>query len=70
MFYLAIIQNDETQALYRYPDYDTALAKFHSELAYRAAGRRKTVCTILNSLGELVKTEYWELENADGESQD
>lgn len=60
MFYLAIIQNDTTQALYRYDTYDQALATFHSELAYRGDARMKTVCVILNSIGELIKRDYWE----------
>ena len=59
MFYLLIMQNDSTQTVYAYETYDSALAAFHSELAYRAEGRNKTVCCILNSIGELIKREYW-----------
>lgn len=60
MFYLAIMQNDETQALFRYDTLDAALAAFHTELAYRGDGRNKTVCAILNRIGEVVKRECWE----------
>ena len=60
MYYLAIIQNDEAMALYKYADLDAVMSAFHNELAYRAEGRNKTICTILNSFGELVRTEYWE----------
>ena len=60
MYYLAIIQNDEAMALYKYSDLDAVMSAFHNELAYRAEGRKKTICTILNSFGELVRTEYWE----------
>lgn len=59
MFYLLIMQNDSTQVVYAYETYDSALAAFHSELAYRAEGRNKTVCCILSSIGELIKREYW-----------
>lgn len=60
MYYLTIVQNDSTQAVYGYQDIDTALASFHSELAYRGDGRNKTLCVIIDDKGELVKTELWE----------
>lgn len=59
MFYLVIMQNDQTQAVYRYDNYDEALAAFHSELAYRADNRTKTACAILNGYGDMIKHEYW-----------
>jgi hypothetical protein len=65
MFYLVIIQNDASQAVYRYDTLDAALAQFLNELAYRAEGRTKTVCVILNNIGELVKREDWEAEAVD-----
>lgn len=70
MYYLVIIQNDSTQAIYAYPSFDAALAAYHTELAYRGEGRNKTVCVILNSIGGEVKGEYWErkLEENEGES--
>ena len=64
MFYLVVIQNDSSQAVFKHDTLDTALAQFHSELAYRAEGRTKTVCVILNNIGELVKREDWEAEPA------
>lgn len=60
MFYLVIIQNDTTQAIYKYDTFDQALAAFHSEMAYRAEGRDSTVCVILNRIGELIKREDWQ----------
>lgn len=62
MFYLVIIQNDNTQAIYRYDTFDQALAAFHAELAYRAEGRTKTACAILNRILEVVKREDYEKE--------
>lgn len=62
MFYLVIIQNDTTQAIYRYDTFDQALAAFHAELAYRAEGRTKTACAILNRILEVVKREDYEKE--------
>ena len=48
MYYLVIVQNNETQAVYRYNTYNEALAAYHSELAYRAEGRTSTKCCILD----------------------
>ena len=60
MYYLVIIQNDTTQAVYSYETLDAAISMFHTELAYRGDGRNKTVCVILNKNGELMKRETWE----------
>ena len=59
MFYLVIIQNDASQAVYKYDTLDAALAAFHAEMAYRADGRNSTVCVILNRIGEVIKREDW-----------
>lgn len=59
MYYLAIVQNGTTQALYAYNTYDAALAAYHSELAYRAEGRTSTLCVILDMYGNTMKHEYW-----------
>lgn len=48
MYYLAIVQNDTTNALYSYSTYEEALARFHTELAYRSEGRTSTKCAILD----------------------
>lgn len=67
MYYNAIIQetvNDgQTQtskALFDYPDLDSALAAYHSELANRAANRVKTVCVIIDEYGTTVKRDIWQ----------
>lgn len=49
MYYLALVQNDNAQALYSYNTLDEALSKYHNELAYRAEGRTSTKCTILDN---------------------
>lgn len=60
MYYLAIIHNyGESRALYSYDTFDAALAAFHTELAYRAEGRTQTVCTILNSEGQVLRNEVY-----------
>ena len=59
MYYLAIVQNDETQALYRYSNYEDALAAYHLELAYRAEGRKSTKCAILNGDLQLLHQETY-----------
>lgn len=60
MYYLAIIQNyGESNALYTYNTFEEALARFHSELAYRHESRQQTVCSILNSNGEVLRNEVY-----------
>lgn len=59
MYYLAIVQNDETQALYRYSTYEDALAAYHTELAYRAEGRKSTKCAILNGDLKMLRQETY-----------
>lgn len=59
-FYLVIIQNDTSQAIYPYEDYSAALAAFHNELGYRHETRISTTCVILNSQGELMRRERWD----------
>lgn len=58
-FYLVIIQNGNTQAIYEYPSFDAALVKFHEELAYRAATRISTFCMIMDGNGNVYKREKW-----------
>lgn len=64
MYNLVIIQTSNNgttaRAIYPYEDWDTVLAAFHSELAYRADTRVKTVCTILDENGTELKNEIWE----------
>ena len=59
MYYLAIVQNNETCALYAHETYDAALAAFHLEMGYRGEGRTSTLCIIFNSAGEILYTESW-----------
>ena len=58
-YYLAIVQNDSSAAIYSYTNLDEALAAFHSELAYYAEGRDKTLCIIFDSDGGRIRTETW-----------
>ena len=48
-FYLVIVQNKTTQAVYKYDTYDEALVAYHTELAYRSNQRTSTQCVILDS---------------------
>ena len=59
MYYLVIVQNSNTQAVYAYESLDTALSAFHSELASRGEGRTSTTCVIINATGEVIKTDCW-----------
>lgn len=58
-YYLAIIQNDETCAIFKYTDYDECLSKMHSELAYRGEGREQTLCVIIKGDSTIPNLEYW-----------
>lgn len=59
MYYLALVQNDNTPALFAYETLDAALARYHSELAYRSSERKSTKCTILdNDLQSLRNDSY------------
>lgn len=59
MFYVAIVQNESTAALYTYNTYEKALAVYHTELAYRAEGRTSTKCAILNNDLMLLRQETY-----------
>ena len=59
MYYLAIVQNDTANALYSYNTYEEALAAYHTELAYRAEGRRSTKCAILNGDLQMLRQETY-----------
>lgn len=60
MYYLVIIQNKQTPAIFAYQSYDAALAAFHTELAYRAEGRTSTTCMIINEAGSVYKSEMYD----------
>lgn len=67
MVFVAVIQTTDTgnaleisKALLDYPTLDEALAKFHTELAYRGAGRVKTVCVVVDEYGNTIKRDYWQ----------
>ena len=64
-FYLVIIQNNNTQAIYEFPSYDAALVKFHQELAYRAENRTSTFCMIMDGTGNIYKREAWPTEEVE-----
>lgn len=63
-YYLTIIQNDETCAIFKYDSYDTALAQMYTELAYRGSERMQTFCQIIDCKGHIRKTDLWEREEA------
>lgn len=59
MYYLAIVQNDTTNALYSYSTYEEALAAYHTELAYRAETRKSTKCAILDGDLNMLRQETY-----------
>jgi hypothetical protein len=66
-YYLVMVQNGNTQAIYEKADYDDALSAFHSELAYRHESRTSTMCMIIDGNGNVYKREMWPM-NEGGES--
>jgi hypothetical protein len=60
MYYLVIIQNNNTQSIFSYQTIDEALSVFHTELAYRGETRNSTVCVILEETGALIKRDSWQ----------
>ena len=70
MYYLVIVQNNETQAIYRYDSRDAVFAAFHSEMAYRAEGRTSTKCAILDSDMCIVRSEIYTAEPVVAEPQE
>lgn len=60
MYYVAIIQNfGASNALLPFNTFEEALARFHSELAYRHESRQQTVCSILNAEGQVLRNEVY-----------
>lgn len=59
MYYLAIVQNDSTNALYTYNNFEDALAAYHQELAYRTEGRTSTKCAIMDSDLHMLRNEIY-----------
>lgn len=63
IFYVAIVQNQgasESDAIFKYSDWDSALATCHRELGYRDAGSRfSTVVSVLGDDGRALRHEKW-----------
>ena len=60
MYYLAIIQNNTTNALYAHNTFEDALAAYHTELAYRSDDRTSTRCVIFDSDLRTLRAEVYE----------
>ena len=59
-YFVTIIQNDSTCACFAYDNRADAMAKFHSEMAYRHESRTSTVCSVMNSNGDTVAKDIWQ----------
>lgn len=59
-YYVAIVQNGNTQALFAYDNIDTALEKFHSEMGYHESTRNSTLCLLFDQTGYVMRNELWE----------
>lgn len=60
MYFLTIVQNNSTCAVYGYQTLDEALVLFHNELAYRGEGRNSTLCVIVDQIGGTIKKDFWQ----------
>ena len=60
MYYVLIVQNNTTQAVFSYNTFEEALAYYHTELAYRAEDRTSTKCAILDSDLHMLRQENYE----------
>lgn len=63
-YYLTIVQNNSTCAVYKYTNYDEALSAMHTELAYRGVEgdpsyRTQTLCILMDETGGIMKSEFW-----------
>ena len=67
MYYVLIVQNKTTQAVFRYDSIEAAQAKYHEELAYRAEGRTSTDCAILDETLRVVIKENYTAPTTDAE---
>lgn len=59
IYFLLIVQNNDVGAISRFTNYDSALAAFHHELAYRHESRISTICSILDDHGVEVRREEY-----------
>lgn len=59
MYYLVIIQNDTTPAIYSYTTYEDALSRYHTELAYRSDERISTRCAIFDRNMTMMRSEVY-----------
>lgn len=67
-YYLVIIQDNNTCAVFKYTSYDEALSKMHTELAYRGTDkqpRTETLCLIVKSDSTIPNIEYWKKEESE-----
>ena len=58
-YFVTVVQNDSTCACFAYENKPDAMAKYHSEMAYRHASRTSTVCSVINSNGDIVAKERY-----------
>lgn len=66
MYFLAIIQNYSIPAFYSYQTRSEAMARFHSELAYRHESRTSTVCILYDQKGNELEHDYYDVEDIEG----
>lgn len=58
-YHLIIIQNEDVLSALTFTSWNDVMARFHTELAYRDASRRSTVCIILSSTGQELKRDVY-----------
>lgn len=66
-YYVVTVQNNETQSVFAYSDYDSALAAYHSELGYRSEQRTSTLCILFREDGAVLCHEMWKKQETEQE---
>lgn len=65
MYIVLNIQNGSTVSALTYDNINSAYAKYHTELAYRAEGVISTTCMIIDSTGHYLVRETYHAEPQD-----
>lgn len=57
MYFVLVMQNETTPAVYAFSTENEALAYYHNELAYRHESRTSTKCAILDNSFQVLRCE-------------
>lgn len=58
-YIVTLVQNESTCTAYSYDTKDSALAKFHHEMEYAISSGITTLCTVMNSNGNILQNQKY-----------